>query len=384
MDTKKFRFYMLVLTRAYLPLVAVTFLSLPNTDLSQISVFITAWLIAKFLFEIPSWYLWDRIWHKKTLILSQLFLWIWAVLFWISTEIYGYVIASVMMALGQSLASWTAEAYFHESLEDQWKEKDFAKLWSQLKWSTWVASIIFLIGYPMLAEINATRPFLLAGFMNFTWMIIATTFKEPDIHHNIQESHRSIKEVIRKQWWTGTFFIILVFGLMSSTYLAEFNFRQPFIVEQWAWLIWIWIMMGISRLLMRIFSHSIVKAIYKYPLKKVMLISLCTLSAWYALVSFSSNFYISVLIISAYIWYRQSTRGITSKFLINTLKDNRYKATILSLYGQTQDILSAILVIWIWYLMDINFNTGYLITSVILFVVMLAIILIYAPNEKLE
>jgi len=379
----KFRFYLLVSSRAYWPLVAVFFLSLPNTDLSQVSIYVTVGLIAKFLFEIPSWYLWDRVWHKKTLVLAQLFLWIGAILFGLSTSLAWFIIASLAMALGQSLSSWTSEAYYYELLEEEWKENDFGKIWSQLKWSTGIISILFFVWYPLIWEISMTLPFIVAWSLNFIWMIVAITFRKPTVQHAINEWHKSIGEIIEKQRWTGTFFIILIFWLIWWTYLAELNFREPFIVEQWAALVRIWIMIGFSRFLMRVFSHTIVKTLYKYPLKKVMIINLTVLSIGYILISFSMTYYRTVLIASIYIGYWQSTRGIITKFLIDTLKDKRYKATILSLYWQTKDILWAILVLGVWYLMNIDYSNGFLMTGLVLFIVCMFIILCY-PSKIID
>ena len=65
------KFFLVMLTnrRNYLPVLALYFLTLPNTAANQIGLYVGIGWLAGFFLEIPSGYLSDIFGHKKALIL---------------------------------------------------------------------------------------------------------------------------------------------------------------------------------------------------------------------------------------------------------------------------------------------------------------------------
>jgi len=72
--------------------------------------------LASFLFEIPSGYFSDRFGHKKTLILSKVFMFLSTLCFLIGHDVVYFAIGSIFLSLGFAFTSGTMSAFVHENL----------------------------------------------------------------------------------------------------------------------------------------------------------------------------------------------------------------------------------------------------------------------------
>ena len=68
----KYFFYILTNRRHYITILSIYFLTLPNTTINQIGLYMGIGNLVAFLLEIPSGYFADRFGHKKTLILAKI------------------------------------------------------------------------------------------------------------------------------------------------------------------------------------------------------------------------------------------------------------------------------------------------------------------------
>ncbi len=76
-----------------------------------------------FLFEIPSGYMADRIGYRKTLIISQVFLFLARVLLWIANHFVWFLLEAVVEAVAFSLSSGTLEAAIYCETPQQYGEE---------------------------------------------------------------------------------------------------------------------------------------------------------------------------------------------------------------------------------------------------------------------
>lgn len=99
-----------------------------------------SWLFTT-LFEVHSWWWADRFWRKKVYILWLLsgiigfsfYLWAW--------ELYLFFISAFFIGFCYALTSWNLEALIHDSLEEEWKLKEYGKIQSNqyISLFTWKA-----------------------------------------------------------------------------------------------------------------------------------------------------------------------------------------------------------------------------------------------------
>lgn len=367
---RKFFIYNIAFSRYYWPLAGIYFLTLPNSTAQQIGIYVMVAQIAQFFLEIPSWYFGDRFGHKKTLILAQICMFIAATSFALATNVRYFIFGAFFMAAGQSLNSGTNEAFFHEMLEDQWQEKQFWIQWAKFKGNVAIVSMLFLFVYPRIWEINLTLPFWISAGLSLIWTIVGVSLSEPKHQHHIEEQS-SITTLIKEQKHTGFYLTAIFFAIIGGVYVSETSFREPFVVDLWLSIGLISIMIGLSRGIMRIFSKSkLFKKLDTLPLKKFMLLDLGIMSLGYILAGINGNAYITMLLFSLIIGYRQSRRSIISKHLLLTLKNKNYKATLLSIYSQLESLLAGGIVFGLGYLMHWSYGKWFIIIGCLLLVVL--------------
>jgi hypothetical protein len=92
-----------------------------------------------------------------------------------------------------------------------------------------------------------------------------------------------------------------------------------------------------------------------------MLIDAAVMSVAYILAWINWNWYVTLIVFMCMIWYWQSRRSFVTKHLLHTLKNKKYKATILSIYSQIESFLGLGFGVWVWYLMWVSFGWWFLI-----------------------
>lgn len=119
-----------------------------------------------------------------------------------------------------------------------------------------------------------------------------------------------------------------------------------------------WASMWISRFLWYVFSSIADKLDKKFTLKQIYLWELVFIFIYYVLISYLDNPYAVAILFWVWIWFIRSLKDLPSHFIIKHIKDNNYKATMLSVAGQISLITQVILVLFddlLWILV-INYD----------------------------
>ena len=118
MDTQKRlksniqKYFLIILTnrRNYIPILALYFLSLPNTTVQQIGLYIGIGWIVGFLFEIPSGYVSDKIGHKTALIIAKFSMLASSLFFVFGNSLPQFILGSAFISIGFAMViSFTLE-----------------------------------------------------------------------------------------------------------------------------------------------------------------------------------------------------------------------------------------------------------------------------------
>ena len=376
--------YLITTSRLYRPVVSVYFLTLPDTTPAQISIYVMAYFITSLVLEIPSWYIWDTFGHKKTMILAQILFFLATALFAGAQNLWYFIIANIILAAALSLISGTVEAYYYEILEDQGKEEHFGEEWGKLKWNVAFIAMFLMFLFPVIWEINIHRPFYIYTAISWIWILIATTLDKPKAKHHIDES-LWIRTIIKQQRSTWYYVIALFFGIIAGIYSSEVGFRWPYIVDLWLSLSYIWIMLWWSRFLIWSASKSgiILPYLEQLSLKHFMLFDMLIIWCGYMIISQNGLWWLTVITFSCVIGYRQTRRGVISKHLIKTLSNKKYKATLLSIFGQLTSICSIVFSGLFWYTMMYWYSFWYMIVSLCILVILwVYFVYIVLPTSK--
>ncbi len=357
-NINKMFWYLLTQRRNFIPLLSIYFLTLPNTTINQIGIFMGIWSIMGFLFEIPSWYISDKIWHRKALIIAKVFnvlSTLFFILWWLALEFSFplFILWSIFLTLSFSFTSGTVSAFIHDSLTALWKQDNFTEIFSKLRWKASLASIIMIVGFPFFTEINIILPFYIALVIDLTWLAISLSLKEVPKEKNIKKQSKSIKEIISESyhlhllpfaifswaiWW-----IELWLSPFRSIYLESLGFPIIFIGTVMALSRFVWfIVWQYAHIIQNYFS-------FKWFLLLRMLVSVAPLF----LIIIFQNPYVAWIIFALANWFKWWVVGITQDYTYKYyLSDTRYKATLSSIKSQVSFIIQ--IIAW--------FSTGYIIS----------------------
>ncbi len=154
------KYFLLILTnrRNYVPILALYFLTLPNTTARQIGLYIGIGWFAGFLLEIPSGYLSDKWGHKKTLILAKFSLLLSTLFFIFGNSLPYFIIGSSLIAFGFAFTSGTSGAFLHNTLIGLKKEKDYGEIKGKIRAKASLISAGMILLLPLLTKISLIMP----------------------------------------------------------------------------------------------------------------------------------------------------------------------------------------------------------------------------------
>ncbi|MBW3019242.1 hypothetical protein KY329_03595, partial [Candidatus Woesearchaeota archaeon] len=129
------KYFLLILTnrRNYIPILALYFLSLPNTTAQQVGVYTGLGWLAGFLLEVPSGYVADKLGHKKALIFAKVSMLASTLAFIIGGSLPFFIIGSIFTAFGFAFTSGTAGAFLHNTLVGLHRENEYSKIDGKVK-----------------------------------------------------------------------------------------------------------------------------------------------------------------------------------------------------------------------------------------------------------
>lgn len=374
----KFLLFNISLRRNFIPLLTIFFLSLPNTTANQIWIFTWIWFIATVLFEVPSWYISDIFGHKKTLIISKIFqvlsmicyiLWYYLVT---PYSFYIFIIASVFQTIWFAFFSWSKAAFYHDFLEESWKEKEFAKYEWKMWWNTSLASVLIIFLLPFSAIYHILIPFIIWLFIDILWIFIIASIPNPKISHYENKKHTPFLQLVKDADKSGLINLSIFLWLIAWFLLWETPFRWPFLEELWYPVIFIWSVMWFSRVIWFILWHTIHKLENYITMKQHFFIEIFLFSWFFISVSLINNPYIVWIIMSLIVWYKWWRWSLVRSYIMKDfIKDKRYKATFLSMSSMLNSVVWAMVTFIVWYYIAIYwYKLNYLCLWIILFILL--------------
>lgn len=359
--------YIFTNRRAYIPLLWIYFLTFPDNTIKQIGLYTAIWSLTSFLFEIPSGYFSDRFWHKKTLILAKIFMFCSTLCFLIWKDVVFFTVWSVFLSLGFSFTSGTMSAFVHENMVELKISNLFTKIWSRMQGSVSLFNALLIVAIPFLTNISFKLPFVVWLWMDIVWLIVAFSFVNTINDKGIKKSKNIFKVINETRWtkfWSVAIFVIVSYGIISSNNA----FRWPYLQSIGYPVAYIGFVMWMSRViwfLVSRFAHWIEN---NFSIKKLLFVEIFIFSFLMFGVSFIKNPYIVWVLLSLMMWYYWWRESIVQNFLINSLPDKKYKATMLSVNTQMTNLLNLVLVFILGYIMSYSYSIWFLFLAWLLFV----------------
>lgn len=371
--------------RNFIPILSIYYLSLPNTQAQEIWFYMTAWYIVSLIFQIPAWIIWDRFWNKTTIIISKILLILWSLMFVVWDSFVYFLFWAMFQALwADAFTTWNTSAFLHDTLTQLKRENEFKKISSQMKWWVSFLSIFFIITLPFFTQISLNFPFKIALWIDIIWFIISFLLYPVKWNSHTYEkiNLKNLSETLKLSKWSWLFSIIIFSAITYAFLQVDSSFRTPYLESLGYPIIYIWFVMWWSRFVRFLVWHYAHKIENIISLNKLMFLEIFIFSLYYIWAYFITNPYVLWILFSITIWYYWWRSEIYTDHIINLIPWKKYKSTILSIKWFISSIAQIILMIWVWFIMNISYKLWFLVMWITLFIVLNLIYFIFMKIKK--
>jgi MFS family permease len=314
----------------YMPIV-VPFYESNGLSMKDIMVLQAVYSIAIVVLEIPSGYLADVIGRKKTLIIGAVFGTLGFTAYSLSFGFTGFLIAEIILGIGQSCVSGADSAMLYDSLLEKGEEKKYTRFEGRVTSLGNVAEAVAGIIGGLLAGITLRVPYMAQAFVAFIALPAAITLVEPSrmvplIKASFMEivqiarfsliQDRALRRNILFSAITGT-------GTLTMAWFAQPYFEFSGIDIAWFGLLWTTLNLTVA--ITSYTAHQVESKLGQA--RSIFLIALLLPLGYLAL----SRFHTPIGLVVLYLFYL--VRGYATPVLkdyINRITASHIRATVLS------------------------------------------------------
>jgi len=370
------KYFILILTnrRNYIPILAIYFLSLPDANAQQIGLYTGIGWFVGFLIEIPSGYIADKIGHKNALILAKFSMLISTLLFVFGDSLPYFILGSSFISIGFALTSGTADAFLHNTLLGLKKEKEYGTINGKIKANVSLISAVMILALPFLTKISLVLPIGAYLIFDIGGIVITFFLSRPKIEYTAEdiEGERIFSQLKRFKG-TGFYWVSIFLGVIGGFMTGLSPYKEPFAESLGFPIIIIGSIMALSRVVWFIIGHNL-KLLKRIKMQKLFFYEIFLFSSVLIISSQLKNPYIFGILLAVAIGYFWARTSIIQEYYLNNFSiNNRYKATMLSIKAQIEELSKSIFTFIVGFIMVISFKLGFLIAGISMFVILITI-----------
>jgi len=314
----------------YMPII-VPFYESNGLSMKDIMVLQAVYSIAIVVLEIPSGYLADVIGRRKTLIIGAMFGTIGFTTYSLSFGFLGFLIAEIILGIGQSCISGADSAMLYDSLLERGEEKKYSRFEGRITSLGNIAEAVAGIMGGLLAGITLRVPYFAQIFVAFIALPAAITLVEPARKVPlIKAGFMEIIQIARFALFQDRPLRrnILFSAITGTATLTMAWFAQPFFEYTNIDILWfglLWTSLNLTVAITSYTAHYIEKKLGQN--RSILMISLLIPLGYLAL----SRFHLPSGLIILYLFYL--VRGFATPVLkdyINRITASNIRATVLS------------------------------------------------------
>ena len=239
-----------------------------DLNLFQIALVAAVFEASILIFEMPTGLIADIYGRKISVILSALTLFISGLIFINFPNLYGFIIAEVIMGLGESLKSASLEAWVVDSLKHQGKDQNVKDAFSEGKRFYYGGRLLGFVGGGYLGSLNIRyiwHPFVIVFLITFLFLIffmkeeyeLKKTASAPIIKR-IKDTIRQSIKVIKTERIIYALLILAFFFEFSLETISQFwqvHFSENLLIktQYFGWIV------AISSFLVILFVNRVTK-----------------------------------------------------------------------------------------------------------------------------
>lgn len=371
--------------RNFTAILGAYFLTIPNVTPQGIGVILLAGSLSGFLFEIPSGYASDKIGHKQALIFGKLLLTISTLFFIFADSLWFLILASVLMNIAYSFFSGTGAAFMHETLRALDKEKDYAHIIGRVRSIGYLVPIVFIVSIPFLVSINIRLPFVIAFLIDIIGLLIVISYVVPDVKESeIKEiGVTNFNKILKQAYYIGFMKYALFLGIMSGFLFSVNGFRAAYQYFLQVPIIYYGVFFGVGFALASFISAYSGKIKEKITLNSFLLFQIIIFAFLFFSLGLISS---SSVVVSLFIFIIGLQHGlitINDNFIITVIKNEKFKATFLSISTQIQKITTAVLGLGLGAMINLtSYRFGFFAIGVLFCLILLPAYLYILKSKK--
>ncbi len=328
-----YKLYVIKSAKWFMLIMPVIVLFYQDNGLKMFDVFLLQGIysVAIVFLEIPSGYLADKWGRKNTMIIGSFLGTLGFVVYSLSFGFWGFLIAEVILGIGQSFISGSDSALLYDSLKYQNKQNDYMKLEGRvLSVGNFAETLAAIIG-GLLASISLRTPFY--AQIAVASMAIPASLLLVEPNREKMSGNKNLKNIlliVKKSLLTDyklkwTIFMSSIIGVSTLTMAW---FVQPFLKDlkyDVFKISLIWALLNLTVGITTLFAYRIEKILKQ---RNTLLLIVFGIFAGYF---FTAYFYTKLAIIFLFGFY--FIRGIATPVLkdyINKITSSEIRATVLS------------------------------------------------------
>jgi MFS family permease len=252
----------------------ILFLQFNNLSYSEIFWVYTIAAIANIILEVPTGIIADLFGKKRTMIISRIFTVAAYLVFWRSHSFWYFVIAQLLVTLGESFKSGTDVAYIYDYLDQKKPKEKYTEVKGKQKfWARIGEAIATSIGGFIVKYLGYNAVFLFAAVPALLNMFVVMSFDS--IKENSSKGKKvvlnHVKESVSQVFKDKALFILVMnITLFITISKGAAKFIQPYMVDSSVPIEWFGIIYAISFILTAIAVRYSYKFEEKFSQKSII------------------------------------------------------------------------------------------------------------------
>ncbi len=382
---KNYKYYLFCKSSIWVAPIITIFYILNNLSFTEIFIIASYYQIAVAFFEVPTGAFADRYGHKKSVLLGLILIAVSLCLYPLYSSFWYFIAIETILAVGATLISGADEALFYDTLKEDGREKEYAKIKGIARQYVFLSQLIGSIIASLLYTINPKLPFFISGTIIFIAFLIFAKFKE--IKHSSTANITSEKYITQIKE-SGKYIykhkklrtVIIYAALINMTYASLIHTYAPYFISVGVDEKYFGIIFAIFNVVALLASRY--NGLYIEKTKPYTLIILGII----LIISYMILGFVTIKIGIIGILLQQIYRGIsatTFQKYINKYSPSEKRATILSYHSLVVTLIGGSFGILTGIMIDnLNINSAYLIIGAI--TIIITVTMFYYLNKNLS
>ncbi|MDY6800145.1 MAG: MFS transporter [Bacteroidota bacterium] len=379
------KLYIIKIAKWFMLFMPIIVLFYEDNGLSMRHVFLlqAIYSVSIVILEIPSGYFADALGRKSTLIIGTIMGFLGFLTYSFSYGFVGFLVAEIILGIGQSLISGADSAMLYDTLQETGKKEQYIKFEGRMvSIGNFAEAIAGVLG-GLLAGVSLRYPYYAQTMVSFIGIPAAILLIEPQKHREVIKL--KINDILKIVKYALYEHKELKWNIIFSSAIGAATLTMAWFVQPYFEMIALpvtlfgifWTMLNLTVGVSAIFAHKIE---YKLKQNKTMLWITILIPAGYIAISrIQALWGIGILFIFYFV------RGVATPVLkdyINKLCDSKIRATVLSVRNFVIRILFAIIGPFVgWYADTYSLQDALLFSGLIFLILGALTFVIYLKNR---